>query len=122
LGLAVPLYTRDAHDLTAAHRQRDIVHCDHAATVDRGDALEAEHLVGGVRLGVFDAQQYLAAHHQRGDVGLAEARRWLRGNVFAVANHGDVVGYGEHLAQLVRDKHDRAALRREIVHHDEELV
>jgi hypothetical protein len=117
----LPWIARDADDLARAHGQVDAVEDRPAVVVDHVDALEGEHVLAGIRLGLVDRQVDVAPDHERREV-LRRGRLGVRvtGDL-AAAQDGDVVGDGQGLLELVGDEDDGGASVLELGHDPEEL-
>ena len=75
-----------------------------------------------MRRALLDLEDDVAPDHERGEALLRRVLRVGGPDDATVAQHGDAVGDLEHLAQLVRDEHDRLALVDEAADDAEELV
>ncbi len=111
LGLAVSLHAGEGDDLAGADLEVDMVDHGQPALVDDGEILDLED--GLSRRGRLLAHHELDRRpdHHRGQLLLARLGRRRRADHLAEAHHGDAVGDGEHLLQLVGDEQDRAARR-----------
>ena len=121
LGLAVALHAGDGEDLAAAHVEADVVDDEVPDRVDDGEALDHECGLAELRLLLLHGELDGAADHERRELGVRGGGRGLADDL-AEADDGDAVGDLAHLAQLVRDEHDRGAALLELAHDAHELV
>ena len=113
LALPVARHPSDAHDLAAAHLQRDAVQRGQPAVTLCVQVVGLEHDIGErIRALPPPARLDLAADHQRGEALGRRARSRHRRDDAPAAQHGDAVGDLQHLVQLVRDEDDGAAVGR----------
>ena len=122
LGLAVALHAGDREDLAAAHLERDVRDDVLAAGVDDREVLRRRaRRRPASACGLLDHQLDGAADHHRRHLGVGVGRLRLADDL-AEADDGDLVGDLAHLAQLVRDEHDRGALVAQLAHDAHQLV
>ena len=107
LGLAVVVDAGDPDDLAGAHLERDAAHLLDPAVVEHVQVLDLEQRLAGLRHGLLDPEDHLAADHQLGEAGLGRALARHRVDLLAAAQDADPVGDLEHLVQLVGDEDDR---------------
>ena len=123
LALAVALDAGDAEDLAAADLDREPVDGLHAAVVERPQVADARARTSTGLGGAFSTRNTTSRPTIRlaSDCWVAVVGVGGAGDP-PVAQHGDPVGDGEHLAQLVGDEDDRLALVDEAAHDGEEVV
>lgn len=124
--LAVALDTRDAEDLALVDGEGDPVQDDALDALQVGlrqvQTVDGQHRdVGDRGLAGLGGRQ-LAADHQLRELLGGRGRRVGGTDRGAPADDGDLVGDGEHLAQLVGDEDDRQALGLELAQVVEERV
>ena len=123
LGLAVALDAGDAEHLARVDVEADVVEQRAAVRRRAGSRLldRQQHLVGDRRrLGARRGQ--LGADHQLGELAGGDVVGADRGDGGAATDHGDLVGDGEHLVELVGDEDEGEALVLELAQVAEELV
>ena len=122
LGLTVALDAGDAEHLALVDVEGDVVEQRAALRPGQAEVLDRQqHLVGdGRRLGAGRGQ--LGAHHQLGQLTGGHLGRQHGPHRGAAPDHGDLVGDGEDLVQLVADEDDRDALLLQLAQVAEQLV
>ena len=89
--------------------KRHVVDRRQPAVVARGDVLEREQRLARRVVGLLDAQQHVAADHQRRQRALGRALGGDGVDLLAAAQDRHAVGDVQHLVELVRDEDDRRA-------------
>src|SRR5690606_9680824 len=120
-GLAVALDAGQAHDLAGADGQVEAVEDLDAGVVDDGEPFDLQARLAGLGGGLVDGEGDLAADHGRGHLGLRGGRLQF-GDDLAAPDHGDDVGDGLDLFELVADEQDRGARGREGAHDVEQFA
>ena len=113
LGLAISLDAGNGNDFPGAYREGNVVDHRQTPVVRNGDLVQLQD--GGARLGgrlVHHELDRAANHHRRQGRFVAFGRCSVPDDL-AQAHHGDAVGYGEHLLELVGDEQDRAVRTRQ---------
>ena len=121
LRLAVAVNPGNADDLAPPHLEGHVLHS--VVLMDlggHGHVLHIQHHISGMGGLLFHMEVHAAAHHH--------GRQLLRGgvsgiaDVLALAKHGAAIRHRHDLRQLVGDKEDGFALRRQILHDLHQLV
>ena len=122
LGLPVALHPGDADDLAPADAERHVIE-RRAPTLDHRQTLGLELDDVGDRGFAGLRRRQVGADHQLGQF-VGGDRRWVGdlGHGLAGADHGDRIGDGEHLVELVGDEDHGGALGGEAAQAVEELV
>ena len=123
LRLAVAVDTGDADDLTGADSEAHVVH-GVALVVVRCHAqiLHLQHGFAGLGRLFDDLQLHGAPHHHVGELLLVGIAGVDRTHIASLTQHGNAVRHLHDLVELVGDKEDALALRRQILHDLHQLV
>ena len=121
LRLTIALDTGDAEDLTGTDAQGDVL--EHVpARPGEGDPLRREDDPVGDRGLLRLGGGQLGADHELGELAGGDVLGQDGVDSGPAADHGDPVGDGEHLVELVRDEEDGDPLALELAQVAEELV
>ena len=121
LRLTVALHAGDRQDLTAGNIEGHVIEQRNATRAQQRHVLEGQATAGGARGILLHAHQHLAPDHLRGQRGLGIARGRMPHDP-TTADHRDLIGDRAHLAQLVRDEHDRGPRVGQLTHDRHQLV
>ena len=115
LGLAVAADAGDAVDLAAPNGEARAVEKDVAVAAGAAELRDGQHRLADPlrwRRLLGDG----GADDQAGQIGDRNLARIGGRHGLAAAHHGDAVGVGDHLAELVGDEHDRGAAGGDAAH------
>ena len=121
--LAIAGHRRDPDDLARVDVQRDVAKGRQATIVLRRDTTDRQDDATAFDRGTIEHLEHRPTDHEPGEIGATRARgEDVRRGHPTSTHHGDPIGDGQHLAELVADEDDASSRSRHRPERDEELL